>query len=63
MGIDVSTLVVWGTEDRIIPTGHASTAHQVIPNSRVVLFKGAGRFTHLDQPERFAQLLSDFIRP
>jgi pimeloyl-ACP methyl ester carboxylesterase len=35
----------------------------VIPNSRVVLFKGAGHFPHLDQSERFAALLSDFIRP
>jgi pimeloyl-ACP methyl ester carboxylesterase len=63
MGIDVPTLVVWGTRDRMIPAWHATTAHQVIADSRVVLFEGAGHFPHLEQPERFAQLLSDFIRP
>ena len=62
MGIDVPTLVVWGTRDRMIPAWHATTAHQVIEDSRVVLFEGAGHFPHLDQPERFAQLLADFIR-
>jgi pimeloyl-ACP methyl ester carboxylesterase len=61
MGIDVPTLVLWGTRDRMIPAWHATTAHQVITHSRVVFFEGAGHFPHLDQPERFAQLLRDFI--
>jgi pimeloyl-ACP methyl ester carboxylesterase len=34
----------------------------VIADSRVVLFEGAGHFPHLDEPERFAQLVGDFIR-
>jgi len=62
MAIQVPTLVVWGTKDRMIPAWHATTAHEVIANSRVVLFEGAGHFPHLDQPERFAQLLSDFMK-
>jgi pimeloyl-ACP methyl ester carboxylesterase len=62
LAIEIPTLVVWGTRDRMIPAWHATTAHQVIADSRVVLFEGAGHFPHLDQPERFAQLLSDFIK-
>jgi pimeloyl-ACP methyl ester carboxylesterase len=62
MAIQAPTLVVWGTKDRMIPAWHATTAHQVIADCRVVLFEGAGHFPHLDQPERFANLLSDFIR-
>ena len=62
MAIQVPTLVVWGTKDRMIPAWHATTAHEVIADSRVVLFEGAGHFPHLDQPERFAQLLSDFMK-
>ena len=62
LSIEIPTLVVWGTRDRMIPAWHATTAHQVIADSRVVLFEGAGHFPHLDQPERFAQLLSDFIK-
>jgi pimeloyl-ACP methyl ester carboxylesterase len=62
MAIAIPTLVVWGTRDRMIPAWHATTAHDVIADSRVVLFEGAGHFPHLDEPERFAQLLSDFMK-
>jgi len=57
----IPTLVVWGTRDRMIPTWHATTAHQAIPGSRVELFEGAGHFPHLDEPERFAELLGEFM--
>jgi pimeloyl-ACP methyl ester carboxylesterase len=45
----------------MIPTWHATTAQQAIPGSRVELFEGAGHFPYLDDPERFADLLVDFI--
>ncbi len=57
----IRTLVVWGTRDRMIPTWHATTAHQAFPGSRVELFEGAGHFPHLEEPERFATLLGEFI--
>jgi len=52
MAVEIPTLVVWGTRDRMIPTWHATTAHQAIPGSRVELFEGAGHYPQLDQPER-----------
>ncbi|HKX66096.1 MAG TPA: alpha/beta fold hydrolase [Intrasporangium sp.] len=61
MKTDIRTLVVWGTRDRMIPAWHATTAHNAIPSSRVELFEGAGHFPHLEEPERFATLLGDFI--
>lgn len=60
MTIEIPALVVWGTRDRMIPSGHAMAAHEAIPGSRVELFEGAGHYPQLDQPERFAQLLRDF---
>ena len=45
----------------MIPAWHANTAHQAIAGSRVELFEGAGHYPHLDDPERFAQLLGDFV--
>ncbi|NMM34420.1 MAG: alpha/beta fold hydrolase [Phycicoccus sp.] len=57
----IPTLVVWGTRDRMIPAWHATTAHQAFPGSRVELFVGAGHFPHLDEPERFAEVLRDFL--
>jgi pimeloyl-ACP methyl ester carboxylesterase len=61
MTIEIPTLIVWGTRDRMIPAWHATTAHEAIAGSQVKLFKGAGHFPHLDEPERFARVLSDFI--
>jgi pimeloyl-ACP methyl ester carboxylesterase len=61
MAITIPTLVVWGTQDRMIPAWHATTAQQAIAGSRVELFEGAGHFPHLEQPERFALLLGDFM--
>jgi len=61
MTVEMPTLVVWGTRDRMVPTRHATTAQQAIPGSRVELFEGAGHFPHLDEPDRFADLLDDFI--
>jgi pimeloyl-ACP methyl ester carboxylesterase len=62
MAIDIPTLLVWGTRDRMIPTWHAISAQQAIRGSRVELFEGAGHFPHLDDPERFAEELRAFMR-
>lgn len=62
MAVPVPTLVVWGTADHTIPAWHAATALQAIPGSRLELMEGAGHHPHLDQPQRFAELLADFVR-
>jgi pimeloyl-ACP methyl ester carboxylesterase len=61
MALDIPTLLVWGTSDRMIPAWHATSAQQAIAGSRVELFEGAGHFPHLEEPERFAAVLHDFI--
>jgi pimeloyl-ACP methyl ester carboxylesterase len=60
MTTPIPTLVVWGTRDRMIPAWHAATLSQAIPGSRVELFERAGHYPHLDEPERFAALLTAF---
>ena len=57
----IPTLLVWGTEDRVVPSGHALRAHRAMPGSRLVLFEGAGHFPHLEQPDRFASVLEAFV--
>ncbi len=55
------TLVVWGTRDRMIPAWHATSAATSIEGCRVELFHGAGHFPHLDDPDRFAALVREFV--
>ena len=58
--VGLPVLVIWGTDDMVIPSRHAARAKEAIPGCRVELFE-AGHFPHLDDPERFAGLLRDFI--
>ncbi len=55
------TLIVWGSRDRMIPAWHAISAQRAVPGCRVELFEGAGHFPHLDDPDRFARVLRDFM--
>lgn len=57
----VPTLLMWGERDRIIPVAHGHEAHEQIPHSRLELFPSSGHFPHLDEPERFIDVLSEFI--
>lgn len=57
----VPTLIMWGDQDPIIPVAHAYAAHEAIPGSRLEIFAGAGHFLHVEEPLRFAELLTDFV--
>jgi pimeloyl-ACP methyl ester carboxylesterase len=57
----VPTLLVWGGNDRIIPLHHGRGAHELMPSSRFEIFPDAGHFPFNDDPERFVELLTDFI--
>jgi pimeloyl-ACP methyl ester carboxylesterase len=61
LAADIPTLIVWGADDAIIPSRHAADAQATLPNSRVEIFDRAGHFPHLDEPERFAALLTAFV--
>ena len=47
--------------DRMIPVAHGVAAHKAMPGSRLEVFEGAGHFPHRSDPERFADVLLDFI--
>jgi pimeloyl-ACP methyl ester carboxylesterase len=55
------TLIVWGAEDPFIPVSHAVAAHEAIPGSRLEIFDGVGHYPHCEAPERFVEVLVDFI--
>jgi pimeloyl-ACP methyl ester carboxylesterase len=61
LAADMPTLIIWGQRDAIIPVEHAHAAAATIPHSQLVVFERSGHFPHLDEPERFAHHLADFI--
>jgi pimeloyl-ACP methyl ester carboxylesterase len=57
----VPMMIVWGDRDRFIPVKHGREAHEMLPKSRLEVFEGAGHFPHRDDPERFVDILLDFM--
>ncbi len=55
------SLIVWGDDDAIIPVGHARLAHAAMPGSRLEIFEEAGHFPHHTHPERFVEVLTQFL--
>jgi pimeloyl-ACP methyl ester carboxylesterase len=55
------TLIVWGERDRIIPVAHAHDAHEAMPASRLVIFEESGHFPHSEEPQRFIEVLTEFV--
>jgi pimeloyl-ACP methyl ester carboxylesterase len=54
-------MLVWGEGDTIIPVAHGQAAHRQVPGSRLELFHHSGHFPQIDEPERFIDVLVDFI--
>jgi pimeloyl-ACP methyl ester carboxylesterase len=59
---DKPALIAWATEDKVFPRAHAEELARRIPDSRLEWIEDARTFVPVDQPERVAQLIRDFVR-
>jgi pimeloyl-ACP methyl ester carboxylesterase len=55
------TLIVWGEDDRMIPSAHGDAAADLIPGCRFELIPGAGHYPHEDSPDLFVSLVANFV--
>ena len=55
------TLLVWGRHDHIFPASHAEAALKRLPNGRVEIFEESRHTPQMEEPERFNQLVLDFL--
>jgi pimeloyl-ACP methyl ester carboxylesterase len=55
------TLIVWGTQDPVIPVQHGRRAHEIVEHSRYVEIEHAGHWPMLDDPTRVVAELTDFM--
>jgi pimeloyl-ACP methyl ester carboxylesterase len=53
--------VAVGDNDPFLPLDEAREIVASAPNARLEVFEGAGHFTNLEQPERFNELLREFL--
>jgi pimeloyl-ACP methyl ester carboxylesterase len=59
--LQVATLVVFGTRDRLIPPELGRVYRERMPNCQFVLLYDAGHEAAADRPEAFSSLVTDFL--
>jgi len=57
----VPTLIVWGTDDRVIPVEHGRVAHELVPGSIYVELPGVGHFLPTEAPDEFLAAFDAFM--
>jgi pimeloyl-ACP methyl ester carboxylesterase len=59
--LDAPTLIVWGREDRIVPSADAAEFGRRLRNSSTVIFGGCGHLPMAERPVRFNRVLETFL--
>jgi len=59
--IAAPTLLIWGKQDGVIAPVYADEFARRIATSHVEMIEGAGHLPHLEQAERVARLMRDFL--
>jgi hypothetical protein len=57
----VPVQLIWGEDDFVIPVSHAQLAHAAMPGSRLEIFSKSGHFPFHDDPDRFVEVVEQFI--
>ena len=59
--LTMPTLVVWGACDYVLPAHQAQTAVDLLPDGRLALIPDCGHLPHVEHPDRFAAVLTDWL--
>ncbi|PZS40065.1 MAG: alpha/beta hydrolase [Pseudonocardiales bacterium] len=59
--LTMPTLVVWGACDYVLPAYQAQAAVDRLPRGQLSLFPDCGHLPHVECPDRFAAVLSEFL--
>jgi pimeloyl-ACP methyl ester carboxylesterase len=60
--VDVPTLFLWGTADRILSEPYGRAFCAIIAGARFKTVERAGHYPHIEQPEQFARAALDFAQ-
>jgi pimeloyl-ACP methyl ester carboxylesterase len=61
-GFTRPALVVWASEDRVMPLEHGKRLAGLLPDGRLAEVADSYTLMPLDQPDRFAGLVGEFAR-
>jgi pimeloyl-ACP methyl ester carboxylesterase len=60
-GLHVPTLILVGEEDAVTPPQVSEAMHERIAGSEIVVIRGAGHLSNLEQPAAFNDALARFL--
>lgn len=61
-GLNLPVLVLFGTEDRMIPSEMGRRYCELLPNCHLILVYDAGHAVDADRPEAFVSVVGDFLQ-
>jgi pimeloyl-ACP methyl ester carboxylesterase len=59
--VSAPTLIVWGADDRLVPSVYADEFSKRLARARIHIITGAGHAPHLEHPASVAGLVRDFL--
>ena len=60
--IKVPTLLIWGEKDMDTPLRDAKIIEKLVPDAGLVVFKGAGHYSYLENIHDFVVITTNFIK-
>ncbi|HKP52412.1 MAG TPA: alpha/beta fold hydrolase [Chloroflexia bacterium] len=60
--LTVPTLIVWGSNDRVVPLEHGAHMAQHIPGARLAIIRGAGHMPFYEKPRECNRIVLSFLR-
>jgi pimeloyl-ACP methyl ester carboxylesterase len=60
-GVRSRALIVWGDDDRVVPSSAGTLFAEQLPDARLETIANAGHLIEMEQPEKFAELITSFI--
>ena len=62
-GVSTPTLIVWGAQNRIVPSVCGEQYRAAITGARLETIAGAGHFLEMEKPAELARLVREFAAP
>jgi pimeloyl-ACP methyl ester carboxylesterase len=59
--IEIPVMIVWGTDDWVIPSVAAHSYQRRIPHAQLEIFEHTGHVPQLERPARFNRVLGEFL--
>ena len=60
--LSMPALIIWGDSDTVIPVKEGEYLQSILPNAELVLMKGVNHIPHLEDHEKFIEIVLGFLQ-